>query len=393
MERSIIHLNVADFAAAVERAFDPRLAGRPFVIARAEAVRATVFDMSEEAFREGVRKAMPLARALRLCPQARLLPPRPERYARAMRLLLEAALPYTPRIETGRADGHLFLDATGTRRLFGPPMDIAWRLRREIRDRLGFSPIWTLAPNKLVAKAASRLVKPEGEYIVAEGEEEAFLAPLPLEIIPGLERRDLDALGAFRLRRAGEVAALGLEELRLLCGERAAFLHEAVRGIDPSPVRVAGESDPEVGGEERFAGETADEEELFAAAARLAERAGAALRRRRLAARRLRVSLRYADGGSAQRRIRLLPPTADDVLLRDAVRRAARAAWRRRLRLRGLALACEDLVFPPAQLALFPDAGGAETRRPRLTAAIDRVRRRFGEEALRVAAALPPGGA
>ncbi|MEJ5359006.1 MAG: hypothetical protein WHT06_10045 [Desulfobacterales bacterium] len=393
MERSIIHLNVADFAAAVERTLDPRLAGRPLVIARPAAARATVFDMSEEAFREGVRKGMPLARALRLCPQARLLPPRPERYARAMRLLLEAALPYAPRVESGRADGHLFLDATGTRRLLGPPMDVAWRLRREVRDRLGLSPIWTLAPNKLVAKAASRLVKPEGEYIVAEGEEESFLAPLPLELIPGLERRDLAALGAFRLRRAGEVAALALEELRILCGERAAFLHEAVRGIDPSPVRAAGDPAPEVGGEERFDGETADEGELFAAAARLAERAGAELRRLRLAARRLRVSLRYADGGSAHRRVPLLSPTADDFLLRDAVRRAAAAAWRRRVRLRGLALACEGLVFPPAQLTLFPDAGAPGKGRPRLMAAVDRVRRRFGEEALRVAAALPPRAA
>ncbi len=390
MERSIIHLNVADFAAAVERALDPRLAGRPLVIARPAAARATVFDMSEEAFRAGVRKGMPLALARRRCPEAQLLPPRPERYARAMRVLFETALAYSPRVETGRADGHLFLDATGTRRLLGPPMDVAWRLRREVRARLGVTPIWTLAPNKLVAKAASRLVKPEGEYIVAEGEEEAFLAPLPLELVPGVERCDLRTLGSFRLRRAGEVAALPLEALRVLCGARAGFLHEAVRGIDPSPVRAAGEPAPEIAAEERFAGDTDDEAELAAALARLAGRAGAELRRRRLTARRVRVVLHGADGAEALRRAALHPPTADDFLLRDAARRAAAAAWSRRVRLRGLALACEGLVFPPAQIELFPAAGEAGEGRARLMAAIDRVRRRFGEEALRVAAALPP---
>jgi DNA polymerase-4 len=165
-ERSILHLNVADFAVAVERTADPGLRGRPVVVAPPGSPRARVYDMSEEAFRAGVRKGMPLARALRLCRYARLLPPRPGLYRRAMAALARRALRYTPLVEAEEASGHLYLDLTGTGRLWGPPRDVARRLYREVRTELGLDPIWTLAANKLVAKAASRLVKPLGELLV-----------------------------------------------------------------------------------------------------------------------------------------------------------------------------------------------------------------------------------
>jgi DNA polymerase-4 len=111
-----------------------------------------------------------LRRAVRLCKDVQILPPHPDRYEQAMRDVLKRALPYSPLIETGEDDGHLFMDATGTGRLFGPPKDVAWRLRRQIKSDLDLDPIWSVAPNKLVAKVATRLVKPDGEYIVAPGE-------------------------------------------------------------------------------------------------------------------------------------------------------------------------------------------------------------------------------
>src|SRR5512137_2514092 len=265
MDRAIIHLNVADFAVAVERAIDRRLDGRPMVIALHGAARAAVYDMSEEAYRAGVRKGMTLTRAARLCRDACILRPHPERYEQAMRALLQRALPYSPRIEAGDVDGHLFIDATGTGRLFGPPMDVAWRLRREIRSSLCLAPIWSVAPNKLVAKVATRLVKPEGEYIVAAGEEQAFLAPLGLGVIPGIEREDLIRLQGLNLTRVHDVAALRLEELRVPFGSRAMFLYETVRGIDPSPVLAAGEKPPAVASGHAFATDTNDTGALLAA--------------------------------------------------------------------------------------------------------------------------------
>jgi len=334
MDRSIIHLNVADFAVAVERAIDRRLAGRPVVVAPPGAVRAAVYDMSEEAYRAGVRKGMALARAVRLCRDACILPPHPERYEQAMRTLLQHALPYSPRIEAGDIDGHLFIDATGTGRLFGPPQDVAARLRRAIRSRHCLCPIWSVGPNKLVAKVATRLVKPEGEYIVAAGEERALLAPLGLELIPGIERDDLIRLREFNLRQAHEVAALRLEDLQVPFGSRAMLLYETVRGIDASPVRAVGEKPPAITAEHTFAADTHDADTLLAALYRLMEQAGEGLRRRRQAARRVAVELDYSDGVRCIRQAAVRPATANDITLFEAARQALFLAWARRVRIR-----------------------------------------------------------
>src|SRR5512137_2328309 len=112
--RAIIHLNVADFAVAVERVLDARLRERPVVIAPEGALRAAVFDMSDEAFQHGVHKGMALARARRLCRDVVVIAPHPDRYEQAMRDLLARALPYSPLIEMTDTNGHLFIDATGT---------------------------------------------------------------------------------------------------------------------------------------------------------------------------------------------------------------------------------------------------------------------------------------
>ena len=124
-DRSIIHLNIADFAVAVERAVDCRLKDRPIIIAPEGAARAAVYDMSQEAYLNGIRKGMPLRRAVRLCRDVQILPPHPDRYEHTMRALLKQTLPYSPLIESGETDGHLFMDVTGSARLFGPPVDVA----------------------------------------------------------------------------------------------------------------------------------------------------------------------------------------------------------------------------------------------------------------------------
>ena len=174
-ERSIIHLNVADFAVAVERVVDRRLRDRPVIVAPEGAARATVYDMSDEAYQEGVRKGMALHRARRYCRDAIVLSPRTDHYERAMTRLVKHTLPYSPLVEMTDCQGHLFLDATGTSRLFGPPPDVAWRLRKAVRKDMGFDPIWSVAPNKLMAKVATRIVKPLGEYIVGAGDETMVL--------------------------------------------------------------------------------------------------------------------------------------------------------------------------------------------------------------------------
>jgi len=388
MERSIIHLNVADFAVAVERAVDCRLKDRPVIIAPEGAARAAVYDMSEEAYRNGICKGMALGRAVRLCRDARILPPHPDRYEHAMRSLLKQTLPYSPLIETGEADGHLFMDVSGTARLFGPPADVAWRLRRQVKKDLGLDPIWSVAPNKLVAKVATRLVKPDGEYIVGAGEEESLLAPLPIRLVPGIERDDLLRLQEFNLTRVSQFTALSLEQLQIPFGAHALFLYQTARGIDPSPVLPMGQKPPKVIADHEFGNDTNDRSSLESILYRLVEQVGDRLRRHRRAARRVAVILDYSDGMRCARQLAARPATANDLTLFQLARRTLLLAWSRRVRIRHVRLICDRLIFPPAQLELFADEQRQTQKRNNLIVAIDSIRHRYGNEAVQVGRTL-----
>lgn len=384
MERAIIHINVADFAVAVERLADRQLKKRSVIIAPEGAARATVYDMSEEAYQAGVRKGMALRRARRLCRDARILPPHTARYEQAMAALLRQALPFSPLIEPGEDDGHLFVDVSGTSRLFGPPVDVAWRLRRESQKILGLDPIWSLAANKLVAKVASRLVKPLGEYIVAPGDEASFLSPLPVWLIPGIERQDLARLREFNLTTVRQVTALKKAHLQTGFGRRADFLADALRGIDTAPVLPVGQQPPRVMLNHAFGTDTNKPAAVESALYRLVEQAGRWLRQQGRTTRRVHITVDYSDGRRCTRQIRVKPATANDLVLFPFVRRALNLAWHRRVRIRHLRLCCDRLVFPPAQMPLFEEERQTSARQENIIAAMDKIRDRFGAQAVRV---------
>lgn len=387
-ERSIIHLNVADFAVAVERVVDSRLRKRPVIIAPEGATRAAVYDMSDEAYQNGVRKGMALRRALRYCRDAAVLSPHPDRYERSMTALLKHALPFSPFIEMTDHNGHLFVDATGTGKLFGPPPDVAWRIRKIIRAEMGLDPIWSVAPNKLVAKVATRVVKPTGEYIVRAGDEEAFLGPLPIHLIPGIEQNDLKCFYEFNLARACQVARLSMAQLDVVFGRRSQDLYAAVRGIDPSPVLSAGQKRPLVRADHEFGNDTNDVTVVKGALYRLIEQAGADLRKRRTAARRVGIILDYSDGGRIIRQATANPATANDFFLFAVAKLALKRAWTRRVRIRHLRLVCDRLIYPPAQLTLFSEYEKEKKIRDNLVSTLDLIRRRFGSSAIRVGQTL-----
>jgi DNA polymerase-4 len=387
-ERLIIHINVADFAVAVERLVDSRLRGRPVIIAPGGSARAAVYDMSEESYQNGVRKGMALGRALRCCRDAVVVPPRPARYERAMTRLVKHALPFSPLIEMTDHNGHLFVDATRTGRLFGPPPDVAWRIRKAVRTDMGFDPIWSVAPNKLTAKVATRMVKPAGEYVIGAGEEQDFLEPVPVHLIPGIEREDLKRFREFNLTRAGHVAHLSMEQLNIMFGSRSGSLYHAVRGIDPSPVLPVGQKPPVVIADHEFANDTNQVAVVQGALYGLAERAGADLRKLRLAARRIKILLDYSDGRRVARQAVAHPATANDFRLFVPAKRTLERAWTRRVGIRHLRLICDRLTYPPAQMALFAEDEKENKMSDPLIFALDTIRHRFGFNAIRVGRTL-----
>jgi DNA polymerase-4 len=380
--RTIIHLNVADFAVAVERVLDTRLRERPVVIAPEGASRAAVFDMSDEAFQHGIRKGMALARARRLCPGTVVIAPHADRYEQAMRDLLARALPYSPLIEMTDSNGHLFIDATGTHRLFGPAYDVAWRIRKAVRKELGLDPIWSVAHNKLLAKVATRVVKPAGEYILEEGQEKAFLSPLPVALVPGLDEGDLVRLREFRLDRVGQVLAWTLPQLEVVFASRGQLVYESMRGIDASPVLPVGQERPEISAEHDFGNDSNDVETLHAALFALVETSGRKLRQRRLAAQRLGIVLDYSDGMRVGRQGSLAPASANDQRLFELAQGVLDRAWTRRVRIRHLRLCLDRLTFPPAQLDLFADRNQPIKKDDRLMQSLDEIRGKFGAAAV-----------
>jgi DNA polymerase-4 len=382
MDRSIVHINIADFAVAVERTLDRRLTGRPGIIAHQRAARATVYDMSEEAFQSGVCKGMSLVQAMRRCRGARVLPPRPDRYQRAMARMVRVALPCSPLIEPGEDDGHLFVDISGSSRLMGPPVDVAWRLGSRIRRELDLAPIWSVATSKLVAKTASRLVKPLGEYIVDPGDEAAFLAPLPLVLIPGIESDDLSRLRDFNITRVSQASRLDTQQMQVIFGQRAEFIHNRLCGIDPSPVRPLDRPPPRIARCREFSDDTNDRSHVERSLYRLVERAGRQLRHQSLAARRIALIIEHTDGIRRIRQVAASPATANDFTLFAHARRVLYMAWTRRTRLRRMTLICDRLIYPPAQRLLFAAERHRAEKQERLLDAMDRIRHRFGTEAL-----------
>ncbi len=377
--RDILHLNVADFAVEVERLVDTRLKFRPVIVVPEGAARATVFDHSEEAFKSGVRKGMSLQRALRHCPDATVLPPHIDRYERAMKEMLKRTLPYSPLIEQADTQGHLFVDLSGTSRLHGKAEDIGQKLRNALKNDIGFDPIWTVAPNKLLAKVASRLVKPTGERTVSSDEAQQLLHPLPLHLIPGLERRDIMRFRELSIRYVGEATELEAEQLEVLFGNRHYYIHAILRGEDNSPVLPVGNKAPQVVMEHSFGNDTNEIHIIEGVLYSLVEHVGAELRKRQLATTRISIGLDYSDGKRIFRHVPLHPATTDDFHLFGNIRKLLQKAWTRRVRIRHLQVRADRLTYPPVpQLDLFEDTKQKDNDKKNLIDALDSIRNRFG---------------
>src|SRR5262245_40313163 len=236
MDRAILHLDIPAFPVAVERVVSPRLRERPVVVAPSSSTRASILVSSLEARRAGVFRGMPLARASRICRDLIVLPPNEPLYRRASDAILKILNGYSPLLEPA-GGGHVFLDMTGTTRLFGRAVDSADRIQREVRQRLRLAATLGVASNKLVSRAAARVIRPGRLYDVFPGSEAPFLAPLDVDLLPGVDLPAREILSEVNIGRVRDLAALDIPHLRLLVGQRAWRLYREARGVDPSPVR------------------------------------------------------------------------------------------------------------------------------------------------------------
>jgi DNA polymerase-4 len=389
MNRDILHLAIPAFAIALARVDDPSLRERPVAIAPAHSERALLQCISSEARREGLFEGMPANQARRLCPSLKVLPPDPQLLARGSRSLLELTGNYSPVTEPS-SSGNFFLDLTGCSRLLGPARDAASRMEREITVRLRLKGAVGVAGNKLVSAIASGYLDKPGVCDVLRGAERGFLAPLPVASLPGIgQQREMTLLRDLNLRHIGELSVLPVSRLRLVFGPFAPLLSQRAQGIDPSPVRPPKQT--EWISEETFLSrEDNDDAVLLAELCRLVEGCGLRLRRLGKAAGKLTLAITYADGVSEQRMQILTTHLDHDLLLYPVAETLFLKACRRRIRIRGMRLACTRLAGAGHQLDLFASSSSVSAQQESLQSALDGLRQRHGMQAVRWGRSITP---
>jgi len=305
----ILHVDLDAFFAAVEVLLDPSLVGRPVIVGGA-GNRGVVAACTYEARAYGIHSAMPSARARRLCPHAVFVPGRYDRYAEYSTRLHEVFARYTPMVE-GIALDEAFLDVSGARRLLGSAEDIAWSIRREVKASLGLDASVGVAATKFVAKLASEAAKPvadlrgtrpgSGVVVITPGRELEFLHPLPVRALWGVGPATYKRLERFGVATVGDLAALPPESLTTALGPSlGAHLHELAWGRDPRRVEPD-RAVKSVSHEETYAQDLHDRAELRVEAVRLADGVASRLRHADLAGRTVTIKVRYHDFATVTR--------------------------------------------------------------------------------------------
>jgi len=375
---------------SVEEVLDPSLKGRPVVVGGDPDGRGVVAAASYAARKYGIHSAMPLARARRLCPQTVFVRGSHGRYAEFSRRVFDILETYSPEVEPMSLD-EAYLDLTGCQRLHGPVLETAQRMRDEIRSHVGLNASIGIAANKLVAKVASDYSKPNGLLWIVPGMERRFLAPLPIERIPGIGPRGAGELRRLGVRTVGGLSALPRDLPEEVFGKWGAALYFKSRGICDSPVSGAREDHRSISRETTLDEDSLDAAFLESTLSYLVEKAAAQLREAELFTRSISLKLRYSDFQTVTRSHTLDEPTAEDSeIFRTSVRLFRGEIGARRTRVRLIGVCLSGLTRRRHRQAGLFDTGDP-LRTDRLYSGIDRIRRKFGfRSILRAASRTEP---
>ncbi len=388
--RHIFHIHIAAFAVAVARLTSPGLRNRPVAAAPLHTGRGLVICVSREARVQGVFKGMPVRRALRVCPDLILIEPDAEAVGDAFQAAQKAASFYTPLWEPVKP-GHIYLDMTGTERLWGNAADAASRISREIETRIGLSATVGVAGNKTVSSIASRIKSDETVLDVEHGAEAAFLAPLKISMLPGIGLARLRLLEhELAIDRIGQIATLDSLSLSCLFGRDARIIHDRARGIDPTPVTPP-EVSPTIRETMTFDQDTNDDLVLLQCLHRMVETCIRQMRDRSIHSGRASVRIRYSDRVEISRRCKLPQHGFSSLDLYPPIEAAFLKAFSRRVRIRHIEVVFRDLQPESSQLCLFDHQEPNENKTAAITA-IDHIRHRYGEEAIRFGRSIPFAG-
>ena len=383
--RSILHVDMDAFYASVEQRDNPELRGKPLVVG-GTTNRGVVAAASYEAREFGVRSAMPMRDAYRRCPSLLRVRPRMSDYQTVSKQIFEIFRSFTPLVE-GLSLDEAFLDVTASVALFGAPIDIAAAIKQRILDETSLTASVGVAVNKLVAKIASDLDKPDGLTVVYPQDYERRLDPLPVAVLPGIGRETLKRLSGTGIRTIRDLRVAETRILEPVFGRFTQKTRDRAAGIDNRPV-VAAREEKSISAEETYDTDLATREDMDRELLRLTERTAARLRKAALAAGTVQIKIRQSDFKTYTRQRRVRPPAngTDQIY---AVVRELLGTWLGRnpgAKIRLFGVGGSDLA-PAEQPDLFADAGTDST----VDRAVDEIRDRFGKDVLGRARTLDRG--
>jgi DNA polymerase IV len=380
---TVLHVDMDAFYASVEIRRRPELAGRP-VIVGGVGNRGVVCSANYPAREYGVRSAMPMSRARRLCPQAVVLPAEMSTYAQVSRGVMEIFRSITPLVEPRSLD-EAFLDVAGAVRLFGRPARIGALIRERVAAEHGITCSVGVAPSKFLAKLSSARCKPDGMLVVPADGVLEFLHPLPIGALWGVGERTAEQLRRLGLRTVGEVAELPRGTLQHALGPAVgAHLHDLAWGRDDGRVSPD-EADKSIGAEETFDVDVADLGVLHRELLRLSDKVAARLRAGGQLARTVSIKVRFADFTTVTRARTLPSPTDAGQQLYQTARQLYQALGVDGALIRLIGVRVEGLLAAGAA-TLQPQLGDRERGWRDADQAVDRAVNRFGAGAVRPAA-------
>jgi len=384
-KRHILHVDMDAFYASVEQRDNPELRGKPVVVGG--DTRGVVAAASYEAREFGIRSAMPMRDALRRCPDLHRVPPRMSHYQAVSKEVFSVFREFTPMVE-GLSLDEAFLDVTESLQLFGDDVSIACEIKKRIQERTDLTASVGVAPNKLVAKIASDLDKPDGLVVVTNENMRETLDPLPVRVIPGIGKETLARLERIPVNTIADLRLASDRDLQPVFGKFTQRTRDRASGIDDRPV-ISSRADKSISAEETFDQDLDDRQQMHRHLLRLSERTAGRLRAKELVAGTVQVKIRQADFTTFTRQRALRPPgNGTDTIYHAATRLLD--DWLGEFpgtRVRLLGVGGSELS-PDAQPDLFsPEitTGGSQ-----LDQTVDDIRDRFGDLSLSRARTMDP---
>lgn len=383
-ERFIVHVDMDAFYAAVEQRDNPAYRGKPVVVGadpKGGAGRGVVSACSYEAREYGIHSALPISIAYKMCPHAVFIRGDMQKYVRISRQIFAILERFTPDVEPISID-EAFLDITGSYHLFGTPEDTCRRIKAVVREETELIASIGMAPNKMTAKIASDLEKPDGLVIVSREGLLGFLHPLPVEKLWGVGKRMLEALQRLHIRTIGDLARWEQEDMADRLGRSGIHVWKLANGIDPRDVRGE-EGVKSIGHEHTFAEDETDWERIEDSLMWLSEKVSRRMRRLGYKGRTVTMKIRLADFSTFTRAVTLDRATNFVNDLYDSALRKVREFKPGRQPIRLIGIQVSNLEQEERQLDLFSGTGTDMDNKERLHTAVDAIKDRFGEAAIK----------